>query len=153
MTVRCFLLFPLLFAPAMSSADVCRWTDASGQTHYANSPPPGVTCAKTLRVQPAQPAQPGPSGNGAKSTRDLEVEFQKRRGDRLEAEQRAAEEKAKAEHRAELCGQARGRLTWLEGGGRVARINAQGERQVLGDEEILQEIAAARRRVAQHCSP
>jgi hypothetical protein len=151
MTLRAVLLLPLLLAPAMSLADVCRWTDASGQTHYASSPPPGVTCAKTLRVQPAQP-RPS-SGNGAKSTRDLEVEFQKRRGDRLEAEQRAAEEKAKAEQRAELCGQARGRLTWLEGGGRVARINAQGERQILGDEEILQEIAAARRRVTQHCSP
>ncbi len=151
MTVRAFLMFLMFFAPALSLADVCRWTDAAGQTHYASSPPPGVTCAKTLRVQPAQP---GPSsGTGAKSTRDLEVEFQKRRGDRLEAEQRAAEEKAKAEQRAELCGQAHGRLTWLEGGGRVARINAQGERQILGDEEILQEIAAARRRVAQHCSP
>ncbi len=150
MTVRPLLFLPVLFVPAMSFADVCRWTDASGQTHYSNSPPPGVICAKTLRVQPAPQA---PSGTGAKSTRDLEVEFQKRRGDRLEAEQRAAEEKAKAEQRAELCGQARGRLTWLEGGGRVARINAQGERQILGDEEILQEIAAARRRVAQHCSP
>lgn len=151
MTVRAVLLLPLLFAPAASFGDVCRWTDASGQTHYSSSPPPGVTCAKTLRVPP--PAQPGPSGTGAKSARDLEVEFQKRRGDRLQAEQREAEEKAKAEQKAELCGQARGRLTWLEGGGRVARINAQGERQVLGDEEILQEIAAARRRVAQYCSP
>ncbi len=131
-------------------ADVCRWTDAEGRTHYANSPPPGVTCARTLRAPaPSAPSAPG----AAKSTQDLEVEFQRRRGERLEAERRAEEDKAKAQARAEQCAQARGRLTWIENGGRVARINAQGERQILGDEDIAQEIAGARRRVEQYCKP
>lgn len=128
--------------------DVCRWTDAAGKTHYSESPPPGVTCGKTLRIEPP-PAQPAPAAG--KDYRDLEAEFQQRRVKRKEAERQEERQKQQARQRAEACASARGRLAFLESGGRVARIDANGERRFYDEQQVLREIARQRQRVTEYC--
>lgn len=141
------LLAAACLAATPVCADVCRWTDSDGRTHYSSSPPPGVACARTLKA-------PAPTAAArAKSAQDLEIEFQQRRGERLQAEQRAEAERRKAEQRAEQCAQARGRLAWIEGGGRMVRIDANGERRFLDDADVGRETAAARARVEHACRP
>lgn len=135
-----------LAAPT-ADADVCRWTDAEGKVHYGESPPAGVKCAKTLR------APPPPAGGAAvpPPPQQTEADFQRRRLERLEAERNDEAARQKAEQMREACGQARGRLTWLQNGGRVARIDANGERHFLDDQEMAREMAAQQQKVAQFC--
>ncbi|MFO1319364.1 MAG: DUF4124 domain-containing protein [Burkholderiales bacterium] len=128
-------------------ADVCRWTDADGRVHYSETPPPGVKCGRTVRTPP-------PTAGAAGSPpppQQQEAEFQRRRLERLEAERNEAADRQKAEQMQEACGQARGRLTWLQNGGRVARIDAKGERHFLNDEEMVREMAVQQQKIAQLC--
>lgn len=48
MTLLRLLLVVLLIAPALSGADVYKWTDAQGRIHYSDSAPPEV---KTQQVK------------------------------------------------------------------------------------------------------
>lgn len=139
----------LLFAvPAPAMADVCRWQDGAGKTHYSAAPPPGVACDRTLHTAPSAGHAASP---GTRSYRELESEFQQRRIRRYEAERKAESEKKNAARRAEACKAARGRLAWMESGGLMARIDANGERHFFSDEEAKREMAAQRRRVDRYC--
>ena len=138
--MKTVFLSMMLLACAPAAAEVCRWTDADGRVHYSNSPPAGVTCSRTLRVPPPTTGSEGP----ARDYKSQELEFQQRRVQRAEAEKRAEQEKMEADRRREACGQARGRLAWLEGGGRVVKIDETGQRQFLDDRQMASEVAGVR---------
>lgn len=141
----------LWLAASSAIADVCRWTDADGKVHYTESPPAGVKCGRTLKVPTGPAPRPDGSAASAGQPQQQEAEFQRRRLERLEADRNAAEDRQKAEQQKEACGQARGRLTWLQNGGRVARIDANGERHFLDDQEMAREMALQQQRIAQLC--
>ena len=58
MKVRILLLAVLW--PALASAEIYKWTDATGKLHYSQNPPPGTT--KFEKVTPPPPPLP-PSEN------------------------------------------------------------------------------------------
>jgi len=149
--VRIIITLSLLLVPALVEANVCRWTDAEGRTHYSSAPPAGVTCARTLRapVPGSEGATAAPSS--ARTTQQLETEFQQRRLKRAEDEQRAQAERREADQRREQCTQTRSRVTWMEGGGRVTTLDRNGHRQFLDEEQHARELAALRRRASQLC--
>jgi len=59
MRVTATLLLLALLAPSVALAEVWKWTDSSGQTHYGDSPPAGVKASKVgdagVSVIPASP--------------------------------------------------------------------------------------------------
>lgn len=148
-TAAALLLLLPVAGPA--TADVCRWRDASGKTHYSATPPPGISCSRTLHTAPSTPSGGNAASPGPRSYRELESEFQQRRIRRYEAERKAESERKEAARRAEACKAARGRLAWMESGGLMARIDANGERRFFSDEEARREMAAQRRRVDRYC--
>ena len=150
--VRIIGTLTLLLVPTLASANVCRWTDAEGRTHYSNAPPAGVTCARTLRAPaPGAEGTTAAPSSSARTTQQLEMEFQQRRLKRAEDEQRAQAERREAEQRREQCTQTRARVTWMEGGGRVATLDRNGHRQFLDEEQHARELAALRRRASELC--
>jgi hypothetical protein len=136
-------------ASASAAADICRWKDADGTTHYGTEPPPGVACAQ--KVRPPPPVAPGNAAGARPDFRQLETDFQKRRVERAEADLRAEKARKEAESQREACGQLRGRLAWMEGGGRVATLDANGHRQFYDDQQFARELAALRERISRQC--
>jgi hypothetical protein len=159
MTVARILLLVLsLTITATAEAQICRWKDASGKVHYADSPPPGVQCEGTVKApRPAAGAPaaaapgPGAAAGGPKSYQEKEMEFRKRRQEKQEAEQKAQQEKENAQQAKANCENARNRVAGLQRGGRVARYDASGQINYLGDEDIARELADAQRAVKDAC--
>lgn len=146
--VRILLVVTLVTVVTASRADICRWRDPEGRVHYSAFAPEGMECERTVR-SPLQTA-----GNGTTSLQDYrsqEMEFRQRRIARLEADERVAKEKLERDRLNDACREARGRLAWLQTGGRIARIDAAGERSFLDEAEVGRETAALRDRIAQMC--
>jgi hypothetical protein len=95
--------------------------------------------------------------DAAKSTAPLtpaeqEQAFRKRQQDQAKAAKESEQKSAEAQRKAESCRNARERLAQYDIGGRIGRINAQGERYYMDDAQVEQEKARARADAAQSCN-
>jgi hypothetical protein len=160
----CLLVCMLFTAPA---AGQWAWRDENGRLVFSDRPPPsGVKSEHIVRQPAAQPA-PLPASSdadgakagtkaepkaGPKTIADREMEFRKRQQERAEAEKKQAEEQAQAARKAQDCERARGYLRSLEEGHRIARTDAQGNREVLDDAQRAAEIQRMRDVVARSCN-
>lgn len=137
----------LLAGPA--GAQVYKWVDEKGATHYSEAPPQGRK-SETIRIDPPPPQGATPPG---KSLQEQEGEFldrQLRRQQQEEAEKRAREDKAANEAR---CAAARERLERLQAARRVFRRNAQGEPVIMSDEERQAAAEETSRQIEAFCKP
>jgi hypothetical protein len=146
--VRILLVVTLVTVVTASRADICRWRDADGRVHYSAFPQEGYECERTVRPSAL------PAGHHAARAPDYlqqEIEFRQRRIARIEETEREEKAKREAERLAEACTEARGRLSWLQSGGRVARIEANGERAFLDQDGVTRETTALRDRISKMC--
>jgi hypothetical protein len=112
----------------------------------AGTDPKKVEEAAKGGKQPAAAANPNDPKN--KVSEDLKEKAAK------EAEaKKQQEEKQQAEMKAkdQACKAARSKLAQFEQGGRIYRVNEQGEREYYGDKEIAAEIENAKSDVAANC--
>lgn len=149
----------LLAAPA-GAQQLYKHVGPDGRVQYSDRPP--VSGQKAEKITGSRISSVGPaasSGSGAdaakagaaKTPAELEQAFRQRR---IEAEEKAKkDEKLAQETRAkeESCAGARRELAGLQSGARVARLNDQGERVFLEDDQIQQEIARLQREIALGC--
>ena len=142
---------------ASVAAETYKWTDAKGEVHYSDQPPP-TDMKESVTVKPrAQSAPATPTGKDAPEAKaktyvEQEAEFKKRQ---VEAAERAAAEKKKADQAAEkkqYCAQAQAQLRTLQSGGPITRANAQGEREYMNDAQIGQEMQLAKKAVGSWCN-
>ncbi|RST56557.1 DUF4124 domain-containing protein [Variovorax sp. MHTC-1] len=110
------------------------------------SPAPAAEADAAATAAAAAPAAPG----GAKPTGvDKELEEKTRKAEEAEKAKKAAEAQKVAQARAENCTRARQAKATFDSGIRVARVNAQGEREILDDkaraseQERLQSVISA----------
>ena len=121
-------LFTCLIPCLAISAEIYRWTDESGNTHYSENPPQGVD-AKPMNIQTRSP-EPGnktdsqpQDGTGTDNNDKSGTE-----GDERDSE-------AVAEAKRENCKAAREALKMLEENARV-QVEEDGERRYLSPEEM-----------------
>jgi hypothetical protein len=165
-------LFAVAFLVVSSAqAQVYKCVDSSGKTIYSQDPCPANTKSGTMsRSGPSAPAAPSPDstadkaakGDAAKSAApktaapmtaaEQEQAFRKRQQDQAKAAKESGQKDADAQRKAEACRNARDRLAQYEIGGRLSRINAQGERYYLEDAQVEQEKAQARADIARVCN-
>jgi hypothetical protein len=107
--------------------------------------PAAASADKAAKGEAAKSAAP-------KTVAEQEQAFRKRQQDQAKAAKESGEKSAEAQRKQENCRNARERLAQNEIGGRIARINAQGERYYLDDAQIAQEASRARADVAQACN-
>ena len=145
----------LLTMPALS--ELYKWTDAQGNVHYSDQPPP-PNVKQPVTVKPRRPAAPtaAPEAAGApaaapKTQAEQDAEFNRRRVEAAEKE--AAEKKAakEAEEKKKNCEQAKAQLAHVQSGARISRYNDKGETEYLGEAEIAQEVARAKQVVDSWC--
>src|SRR5688572_28978250 len=149
------LLVITSLAFAGAAAAQYKWVDQNGKVQYGDTPPPGARVS-TVRPPPG-PAQPEPAAEDKKDAKapltsaDKDAEFRKRQLEGEHNREKQAKAQQEAQTKRENCARAQDYLRTLQSGQRIARTNAQGEREVLEDAQIAQEVARARKSTQEWC--
>lgn len=140
------------------------WLDERGIKQYSDMPPPASIPASRILKQPggtrisankeATSTGTEPSTSTSTSRTEMTIaernaEFRKRQAERTEKEKKAAEEEKVAMARNKHCEQVRDYHRALESGQRIARMDNNGERQFLTDEQREREMRDTRRTMAE----
>jgi hypothetical protein len=158
-----FALFAFaILAASAAQAQVYKCVDASGGTVYRQDPCPPSMKRETMQkkaISPAPAVAPSDSaakGDSAKSGPKTPVEqeqaFRKRQQDAAKAAKEADQKTAQTQAKEANCNNARQRLTQYEIGGRISKIDGQGERYYMDDAQIDAEKAKAQADVSQFCN-
>lgn len=147
--LACLLAFAAL--PALAQHV---WLDEKGVKQYSDQPPPAGTPAGRILQSPGARASsstltplPAPSGP---TLAERNAEFEKRRLERAEREQKDSEQAALEKEKKRNCEQARSYSQALANGGRIARFDANGERSYLTDAQRAEETSRVQR-VLEQC--
>lgn len=130
---------------AMAASAQWQWTDKDGNKVFSDRAPPSDIPDKNIvrrpggsRPQPV-PAAPSAAASAALPNApvvkgvDPALEEKKRQADDAEAAKKKAEEARIAAARADSCTRAKQAKASFDSGLRIARTNAQGEREVMDD--------------------
>ncbi len=163
--VACLLAIAAAGAHAQS---VWKWRDASGQLHISDMAPPPGTPAKDIISSPAggarasvitttntSTATPTTAAGASAPESDLEKKkkaLDKERADKDKAD-RAALEQKNAAIRQDNCTRATTAAAGIQAGGRLATMNANGEREFLDDAGRAAELKRAQDVMASNCGP
>ena len=161
--VACLLALAVAGAHAQS---LWKWRDASGQLHISDTAPPPGTPAKNIISSPAggvvappsslsPAAAPASAATGDPAAAALDKK--KKAAEQAKADQAKADkaelDAKNAAIRKDNCARAQSALAALQSGQRIARINAQGEREFLDDAALAQETKHTQDVVSSNCSP
>ena len=151
----------LLCVVSMPASAQWKWRDAKGQVHISDIPPPRDIPEKDVMQRPdaasrkpvaAPVAAPAASAAvAAKPGSDPELEERRRRGEQEKAAKAKSEEDKLAAVRKENCNRAREQLSTLDSGIRIARVKANGEREILDDDQRAAEARRMREAMAVDC--
>jgi hypothetical protein len=142
--------FLLFFVHAAPQAQVYKWVDANGVTHYGSQPPQNNK-SKEVQLREAAPRQ-GTEAQAAGYTANLkerELEFRKRQTLREREETRVAEERAR---RNEDCRRGKAELADLRNVRRMYEVNDKGERVYMSDAQRDAEVARREAEYNQKCA-
>jgi hypothetical protein len=139
-----------------------KWRDATGQINVSDLPPPTSVPAKDILERPPvqrKSAEAAAAAASAASTSpatatprtDPELEARRRRTVDEQAALQQQQQERDAAVRADNCSRASAQLALLNDGQRIARTNAQGEREVLDDKARADELRRTRAVVAANC--
>lgn len=160
--LRPALLALVCSAPLLAAAQ-WQWVDKDGRKVFSDRPPPAdiapnrIVKAPAGRMpaaeEPAAAAAPAPAAAPAKPVAkvDKDLEARKKQAEAAEAEKRSAEEARNAAARADNCNRARQAKADLSSGVRIARTNAQGEREFMDDAARANEMKTVDAAIARDC--
>ena len=134
-----------LIEPA--AAQVYKWVDEKGATHYGERPPEGQNARRLESTPPAGPASPQPKAETGQEWQDKNIEFQKRR---IQRERKAEREQKEARDRQRRCVVARDDLRQMQSA-RLYELNEKGERVYLDDAGHKAAIDRVKQDIAKNC--
>jgi len=139
-----------------------KWRDSRGQVHISDIPPPrdvpdkDVLQRPEVSVRKPPPAAPATAAAAAasapvKAAVDPELEERRKRAEQEQAARAEADKQKAAAVRKDNCQRARDQLATLDSGQRIARIKADGEREILDDDMRAKETKRTRDIIASEC--
>lgn len=136
------LLFAVILLPGLASAEIYRWTDASGKVHFSERPQAG---AQQVQVKPQVVER-----DEATREREQRAEqyFDARRQEQAQAGRKAADARSQ---RQQQCEKLRGNLAALRDGATFYRLDGKGERQYYSDGEIDAVRRELTVKISEHC--
>lgn len=141
---RALMLALALALATAAEAQLYKYTDPkTGKTVYSDQPPPGLD-SKTINVR-------GGSGPATKSAVEQDKALDKGRKKAADEAKKAGEAEQRAAQAEQRCQAARTNYQIYADGGRIQKLNAQGERELLTDEEIEAKRASSRREMEEAC--
>lgn len=129
-------LWLVLLCPALAYAQVYRWVDEQGQSHFSATPRPG---AQEIKVTPQIIEKDAATQGREERLKQID---KARQSERAQAAKAAAERQAQVQQQ---CARWRAQLNDLQHSGRIFSQDAQGQRRYYSDAEV----GAARARLAQ----
>ena len=171
---RALVLALVVCLPAVASAQ-WRWVDRSGHTVFSDQPPPADIPAASIVRQPGNRSRAAASGpapapapaasegarvapalrvaaSGAKPTgKEKELLEKKKQAEAAAEEKKKALEQEASRVQAENCARARQAKATFDSGARIARTNAQGEREYLTDDQRAVEMHRLEQVIASEC--
>lgn len=123
----------------------------------AGAPVPGQPPAQLKQAPPApqNAAAAAPAPQQQKSPEDMALEAKRKQQEAADAQKKADQDKenklAQQKVKEENCQKARANLQTYQIGGRISKINENGEKVYLDDNEINQKLDDARQEVAKWC--
>lgn len=144
-----FTLAGLLMA-GLASADIYRWQDADGVTHYTDTPPEGIPSTRiSVDSRPTDKARISNAQAQARGKQQAQLLIEQ---EEMATEKEGAAQAAKqAEERAQACAQARQRLETYNNSRRLYRELENGERQWYSEEEVALARENAQKAVEEFC--
>lgn len=166
---------PLLLAshPAMAQY---QWRDANGRMVFSDQPPPpSIDPSRIIRRDPVRQTPPAADSSGVPRTpdgtsagvsatarpasgasapesfADRQLDAKRKAQEKADAERKKKEQAEQEAKVARACEDMRSEVRTLETGMRVTRVNAQGEREFLSDEDRNKRIDTVRRDMREHC--
>jgi hypothetical protein len=133
-----------LLGPAF--AQVYKWVDEKGVTHYGERPPLGRK-ADAVEQRLANPG-PAPEKAVQPDWKEQEIEFRKRR---IASEQSEAKDRQNEMSQRQACNQARDQLAQFKSARRLYRLDEKGERVFQSDDERNAAVARLDQLVAERC--
>ena len=133
-----------LLVPAI--AQVYKWVDEKGVTHYGERAPQGKK-AQEVEQRLANPG-PAPGKEVQPGWKEQDLEFRRRR---IEAEQTEAKDKQQESSQRRACNQARDQLALMKSARGLYRLNEAGERVFQSDEERKASIARLEQLISERC--
>ena len=164
--VACLLALAAVGAQAQP---LWKWRDAAGQLHISDQAPPADTPAKNIISSPAGGVPPtptpaatdaatgtaAPAANGAASGVETALDKKKKAAEKERADKKQADHAAldaqNAAIRKDNCSRAQSSQVAIQSGQRIARTNANGEREVLDDAGRAEELKHVQDAVAANC--
>jgi hypothetical protein len=166
--VACLLA---LAASGTQAQSLWKWRDAAGQLHISDQAPPPGTPAKniisgpaggvavpsslTVAAPPASATATTAAADNGASAGETALDKKKKAADkeRVEKEKadRAAIDVKNAAIRKDNCTRAQAALAGIQNGQRMARINANGEREMLDDAGRAEELKRTQDVIANNC--
>jgi hypothetical protein len=140
---RLSIAIALLLVAPLVSAQVYKWTDAKGTTHYSETPPP--TGTKYSQVTVSGSDEPASSGSSsASATAEAAPASSSSQGNN---NQPMADT---PENRAKMCASLKANMATLQGSGPVVMQNG-GQQQVLNADQRKQQLDATQSTYSQYC--
>jgi hypothetical protein len=144
MMKRALMLALAVALATAAEAQLYKYTDPkTGKTVYSDLPPPDAD-TKTVNIRSG-------SGSGTKSAVEQDKAAEKGRKEVADKAKKGAETDKRAAQDAERCQQARTNLQVYTDGGRLMKLNANGERELMSDEEIEAKRQLSQREVDEEC--
>ncbi len=129
-----------------AAAQVYKWVDEKGTTHYGEHPPQGRK-AQEVEQHLAKP-DPAPRKADQPNWKEKDLEFRSRR---IETEQAEAKRKQREDAQRQTCNQARDQLGQMKLAHRLYRLDDKGGRVFQSDEERSASIARLEQLVSERC--
>jgi hypothetical protein len=144
-----FALVPLwICLIGTAAAQIYKWVDERGVTHYGEHPPQGQTARPVDTTPSTGPGTSRAKPQSSQDWQDRNIEFQKRR---IQRERQAESDQKAAKAKQQRCILAKDELRQMESAGRLYDLNEKGERVYLDDTARRAAIENARQFVASNC--
>ena len=139
-----------LMISALATADIYRWQDADGVTHYTDTPPEGIpSTLVSIDSRPTDKARISTAKTQARGKQQAQLLIEQ---EEMAAQKKTAAEAAEqAEERAQACTQARQRLERYNNSRRLYRELENGEREWYSEEEVATARENAQKAVEEFC--
>jgi len=148
---RAFLtMFCLWMALLPAYAQVYRWVDEKGVTHYGERAPQGRK-AQEVQNKLANPASAKSASAKPPNWQDQESEFQGRRLKAEQAAQAEAKKQAQEANQRQACNEARDNLARMRASSRMYKLNEKGERAYESEQQRDATIARYEQLIATRC--
>lgn len=147
-----FLLVLLVVLSSNAYAGITKWVDDKGEVHYSEQAPKNATRVEQLQFKDTGGTPPADNLYGRKSTKEMEGDFQRGKAARDKAAKKEEQSRANTEARQANCINARTNLTTMQQSRRIFKMDENGERVYMDDNQRQQQLDAAQQAVSQNCN-